>query len=45
MKLVIYHSAVWALLVETGWMTDSVYEHEGQRVARMVRRPYIRRWL
>jgi hypothetical protein len=33
-----YHSSEWELLVETGWATADVYEIDGYRIARMVRR-------
>lgn len=38
-KYVIYHSAEWMLLVETGWITHTVVDHpviDGWRVAIMV---------
>lgn len=33
----IYHSARWALLVETGWVTAIVRVIDGERIAFMVR--------
>lgn len=41
-KICVYHSPDWDILVETGWMTQDVFEVDGLRLARMVRADYPR---
>lgn len=43
-RVCIYHSPQWCSLVETGWITMTVFEQDGERVARMLHVPRPRRF-